>query len=378
MRETANIIRPEHAAVCANAPRTFLNEEACVLSYDPTACSLGSRVYEWQDFESEIPDFYLQLTPATLRSIYEVTGNGDEGTRYVYAVEGLRASDDTSISPPCEKNKLSRWLRVTCSGAAASLDAEVHDIFQWLVSNRKGDNPNIREVWNWAESDCPASVFSMTDFEIEDTDGNCWLHVHPEHGNVYDFTIWTETHPGNLSPRNPIKEFAEQGLTTLTFPWHHEMNRWQGNKSRFALLGKLYDTVHYYKLPTELRNNELNELFGFTPDAIVYESSGGVVVCGSPNEISNNLLLGGSQRRGAFDSFQRDFRTNDGDDYSRQKKIVWTEVALTAEDQLRQRVAWALSQILVVSNDDTLLTEDSLAYYDIFVSLVPPHYLYIV
>ena len=32
------------------------------------------------------------------------------------------------------------------------------------------------------------------------------------------------------------------------------------------------------------------------------------------------------------------------------KNIVWTAVALRAEDQLRQRVAWALYQVFVISD----------------------------
>ena len=32
------------------------------------------------------------------------------------------------------------------------------------------------------------------------------------------------------------------------------------------------------------------------------------------------------------------------------KNMVWTMVALQAEDQLRQRVAWALAQIFVISD----------------------------
>ena len=42
---------------------------------------------------------------------------------------------------------------------------------------------------------------------------------------------------------------------------------------------------------------------------------------------------------------------------------------LSKQDQLRQRVAWCLSQILVISSDSVGLdwTEQHLAYYDIFV-----------
>ena len=46
--------------------------------------------------------------------------------------------------------------------------------------------------------------------------------------------------------------------------------------------------------------------------------------------------------------------------------------------QLRQRIAWALSQILVISPDESgfgyAFTEGFLAYYDIFVSVhTSPH-----
>ena len=52
------------------------------------------------------------------------------------------------------------------------------------------------------------------------------------------------------------------------------------------------------------------------------------------------------------------------------KKAVWYKAAITADDQLRQRVAWALSQYFVVGetgSNQLQLTERWLNYYDIFV-----------
>ena len=52
------------------------------------------------------------------------------------------------------------------------------------------------------------------------------------------------------------------------------------------------------------------------------------------------------------------------------KKVVWYEAAINAEDQLRQRIAWALSQYFVVGEEGSNqqgLTERWLNYYDIFV-----------
>lgn len=53
-----------------------------------------------------------------------------------------------------------------------------------------------------------------------------------------------------------------------------------------------------------------------------------------------------------------------------QKKNVWSTIALESNDQLRQRMAWALSQILVVSPQEIGAEDYSemyLNYYDIFV-----------
>jgi uncharacterized protein (DUF1800 family) len=53
-----------------------------------------------------------------------------------------------------------------------------------------------------------------------------------------------------------------------------------------------------------------------------------------------------------------------------QRRNVWAMIALDGNDQLRQRMAWALSQLIVVtplqiSRED--YTEIYLNYYDIFV-----------
>ena len=52
------------------------------------------------------------------------------------------------------------------------------------------------------------------------------------------------------------------------------------------------------------------------------------------------------------------------------KSAVWTSVAVRARDQLRQRVAWILSQIFVI-NEESILSKDMsemyVHYYDIFV-----------
>jgi len=60
----------------------------------------------------------------------------------------------------------------------------------------------------------------------------------------------------------------------------------------------------------------------------------------------------------------------DVDDLSRQKQNVWNMISLAAQDQLRQRMAWVLSQILPITPyqiNESGLSEIYLNYHDIFV-----------
>jgi hypothetical protein len=334
---------------------------ACVAeSYDPRA-------------HSNLPKFYITVTPTAIRDIYAATGGGAKGTRYLYAVEGLRHAEDRYVGLPCQRTT-SRWLPITCTGAADNLDPTVQEIFSNILFYEGDPNPIMRDVWNWWSVECPAPIYQLSGFEVRDRDGTkCWKNVHPEHLNVYDMTYWTQSdgHKGNSPSRNPIKEFAVQGSSTLTFPSWHSMTQWSDNKNNFGFVGRLGDRVHYYSLPKELRSQEVNLLFGFTPSALNYTASKGVLVCGSPFEVANDLLLGGSQGRGAYDSKNIGFHLTSDLDFRRQKRMVWTQIAVAAKDQLRQRVAWALSQILVVTPsavpDADELTEAMTTYYDIFV-----------
>ena len=95
----------------------------------------------------------------------------------------------------------------------------------------------------------------------------------------------------------------------------------------------------------------------------------GVVVCGSPGEVANDLSQGGEAGRGAFD-LRTDFnQTTTFHEFVEQRIIVWTSVSLWAKDQLRQRMAWALFQLLVINQsiEANTVTEDFVAYYDIMV-----------
>jgi hypothetical protein len=97
-------------------------------------------------------------------------------------------------------------------------------------------------------------------------------------------------------------------------------------------------------------------------------TAGSVMVCGSPfeeasvhNEASAPRVLGG------FDMFTEYNTTSSTTRLREQRQAIWMYLAMHAPDQLRQRVAFAMSQILVVSPDsieDHDYTESFLSYYD--------------
>ena len=103
---------------------------------------------------------------------------------------------------------------------------------------------------------------------------------------------------------------------------------------------------------------------------------GSGVVCGSPYEVANKHPAdSGTLGRGSFDLLTQYNRTSPQSQSHLvgQRETVWLEIALKGEDQLRQRMAWALSQILVVSPNSVQLifqTESFLTYYDIFGKII--------
>ena len=172
-------------------------------------------------------------------------------------------------------------------------------------------------------------------------DGKCWKNIHPHELNVYDFTFWASdnesSHPGNSMTRNPIKEFAEAGDYQLTFPPWHDMGRWYSNKgTKVQWIGRFGDFVAFKDLSEALKR-DMDIVFDLLSN--YSERSLNAVVCGSPGEVTNDFPL-----VDAFDEIDRSDIQKPyeyfWERYFRQRKQVWTEIALKAPDQLRQRVAW--------------------------------------
>lgn len=140
------------------------------------------------------------------------------------------------------------------------------------------------------------------------------------------------------------------------------MANWENNWHKFTYIGRFGDSLLLDDLPTNLRTAAVTNYFDDTSDAD--DSQMLVTVCGSPGEVGNNRDEG----------FQFDvsggYRTVEWN-RSRNRKYVWIMLALQGADQLRQRVAWALAQILVVVTeaiaDQNQESEMFTSYYDIFV-----------
>lgn len=129
----------------------------------------------------------------------------------------------------------------------------------------------------------------------------------------------------------------------------------------------------FFELPLELRTPRIAAVLGLNLTSVVANATfpdqsrqvGPTVVCGSPFEVANDPSLGGSAASNStFDAATVYLRSTPSRDLELQRRTVWIKAALEDTGQLRQRVAWALSQILVIVPDVVRSTES----YDIMVS----------
>jgi hypothetical protein len=215
-----------------------------------------------------------------------------------------------------------------------------------IFSSRWADdsNPHMTDILFPGGEECHTNDKEKMKLIIKTDKGQCWKNIHPHEFNVFDFTFWASNnegaHPGNSLARNPIKEFAEAGNHRLIFPLWHDMNRWYSNTGTAVLeIGRFGDSIAFKDLSEVLKRDVLL-ILGLLSNSD--DSSRGTVVCGSPGEVGNNFpsvdTFDETDRNGALQ-----LNNNNGflqERYHRQRKQVWTEVALKAPDQLRQRVAW--------------------------------------
>ena len=154
--------------------------------------------------------------------------------------------------------------------------------------------------------------------------------------------------------------FPNEGDEAREIP-QHQMDFLANNRKHLSYVGRLGDSIPYSNLPAELRTEAVELHFGIQDNV----PGGGTIVCGSVGEVSNDPALGE-----VFNVGSEDEVTTPTDVLRNQKQVVWTEVNLYSMDQLRQRTAWALAQMIPTVPGDIegeYKSEKFATFYDIFV-----------
>ena len=365
---------------CPSVPKTFLNLDSCV----PSSGGCSTVVYT-----SKV----VTLNETTVKMFYDLGGT------YVYYIQGLCMDD---VETPCT-SETSRWVKQddesACAAAEASgvVDADTVAVLSAALRDDSGSlaflfgataNAKVRDIVIANGACSGGSEVVSTALTVTESDGSsgCWQHVHSNEFSLFDFTYWTTAHPGNAfaldgGRPNPITAFALAGKPYITFPsctWH-PMSRWLTGLDDLEHIGRLGDVLDFASLPTSVQSDAMARAVG----AVGSRAADGFETCGSPGEVANDPNLRQLQYINTYDGINSGAAATqmlDGHDTSvyRGKYLAFSNTAHMASDQLRQRVAWALSQIFVV-NSDSINSEDEtelyVTYYDIFVRNAFGNYL---
>lgn len=373
--------------IAPTAPKTFLNEDTCVIAH-------GCYPDQYSDTEFE-------LNAENIRQFYRA------GNNFVYAVDSLPLDpkDDPCNTPSWKHN---RWRKLEsdggggCSahGGASELDASTVLVFESVFNRSTDANPFVKDTVLTRDEQtlCTANVTPAETSDgklegvrleirwkngVELAEAECWVHTNKNSLDVYDFSRWAMHHGGNDETTGffPIKKVALDGEAVLHFPAWHSLDRWTGNSNAdwraltFAF-GRVGDVIKFDDLPRPIRSAGFAEAVGITVSP--NQDQGWIEMCGSPGEVANNPTLGnrwwfGKEKRnnvGAYNQQEllQNFKSDKG---TNQKQKVFNEITIFAPDQLRQRVAWALSQTFVVAEFSSAVLGDHAEvwtqYYDIFV-----------
>jgi len=346
---------------CPVVRQNFVNEAHCQLR---SAGACGTQEY--------VEGTSVTLSDTFIRATYSIS----QGGTYLYRITNLKLSDTESF---CTPGLFSRWVRITRSGGcpadSTTLDTDTSSMVQAALASVASTSvsPDIRDtvVMDHATNGqvCVASdseAVNAIDGSVIEIDDECWQHSHEDEWSVWDFSEWVLVHPGNLmtlryGERNPITKPAEQNNAFIVFPDSHPASRFTTAKKRLERIGEWNEVMDFTSLPRDLMSFELATYVG----AATRSTSSQFEACGSRAESENDPVLGHYYVAEDF-RLPQDF---DGQaNYRHQSQMLLDTVQLKAHDQLRQRVAWALAQTLVVSTVDFGLEEEVEAwahYYDI-------------
>jgi hypothetical protein len=342
--------------LCHNVEMNFLNEKKCQLSYDEKSCRPNTT-----------PKRVIVLNDANLSSITQMTG------RKLYAVTGFSLHDINNSTgmpyfrPPCRPGKrTTRWIKDTnnqecanTAGLGLMSQKAFRDIIDAATSNNAAQyyNPNIVDVTrNVLECD-EQDVQKYDMGNVKASDGSCWTNIHPYEQSVFDLTDL------NTTEYTIVRENLASISTSVLYEKFIIVN----NITAYPLLGKFGD--HVILDGTEVAPLD-DETVQKSHKTLNYNPSGGaVLMCGSPNEVGSDPFHGDQE----FDVVIPEasgYRTSSIWQLSAQRHTTWTHLALHAQDQLRQRVAWALYQIVSVGiinrNGNRVFWEKTEPYIELY------------
>lgn len=360
----------EHADACVSPHRNRINAHGCTRRASATAPRFATKLF--------------MLNDTSLRAYYERAG------LLAYRVAGLRLETAAYIDNPCSVG-ISRWWRVAAvpctdsaeAGPDTALDSSTQAAITAAMNASRDMNEFVKDIDIRAtiatqeQGSCTSTYNGVSTMGAQVTvGGQCWRHVPKEEGNVYSFSFWSLEHLGNRNfgaSKNPIMRWAKAGLTRIEFPRSHSMStRWGAKRTKMGdrfigLIGRYGDVVDFAALKPFAQPREMAMWLGATE--LPREMT---MVCGSPGEVASDPTLGNRYRTRL--SAEGDKVGSMGLNYpvgvNDEKQTVWTTIVLSAPDQLRQRVAFALSQIVVIGEEGLGKQDEHegwLAFYDIFV-----------
>lgn len=281
----------------------------------------------------------------------------------LYAVSGWTI-EAFSPEKPCGSSKFvsqkSRWIKDeadTVCDNLMNLREQSIKLFQDIIDQRDHMlNDNIVDAEKkWRACDTADETRSPFPFlgNVKTRDGSCWKHSHKNDMNVYD-----------LSSVAGIDSFISPGSSIISV-----------SEALYDVIRDLIPIGRYGDhlevngdLKAPLNGGDIQAAF----KSYVYNpASRPVLICGTPNEVSSDPLTG-EKSFTVVEPEGTGFRRLKISDLSSQRHTIWYHFAMNNADQLRLRMAWALSQIIAIGLPGSGMTfyeptEDRLAMYDLYV-----------
>jgi uncharacterized protein (DUF1501 family)/uncharacterized protein (DUF1800 family) len=357
--EEPAVVEAAFSGQCPVIAKSYQNRDQC-----SRRASCGSAV----SFKSAT----FTLNQNILRQWYT------KSRRFVYYITDLRLEAPFDISP-CT-SRASRWLRLnsgTCASPTA-LDATTRATIAAALAASTDANPYVRDI-TLSGAGCTAATNTIG--ATVEAGGACYRHVHPDYYSVRDFTRWVDIHDGNKEAMaggnpNPIANFAQIGEVNFKYPASHPMTRFFDRRGYIPLVARYGDSVDFQNLNVELQTEEIAAVVGALR---VNSDKDGFEACGSPGETSTSPELGYHYSVGNWNNTGAIAEALEWPlpAYS-DHRFILENVHLKAYDQLRQRVAWTLSNIVVIASQDIEMhdyTDAWTSFYDIFVRHAFGNYL---